>query len=658
MKQERFWCTNPAAATARCKAEQPNEVAHTLETARQVCENTFLFTRHWDMERCTQPVVFEKEIDWNYQLNGDQEWLFQLNRHGFLVDLAKAFLYTGEQAYVDCFVRIVTDWIARAPLTEDSENAGTWRSLEAGLRCANWLRSMALLQEALPQSVADAMCESLQVHGDYLVRKSGDFQILSNWGVLQDEGLFLLGLAFEREDWRDLAIRRLCINMHWQVMDDGSHWEQSPMYHGEVLHCFLQVAAVARHCGVALPQEYTDGVHKMCTALAYWTMPGGVLPCQSDTDAIDARDLIAKGAILFADAELKAFAGGCLYEENIWDFDAAALDAYRALSTDVSFGSTALPDSGNYVMRTSASDTANALRFHSGCLGSGHGHADLLHVDLRAYGEDILVDCGRYTYVNTEERLRLKSVFAHNTMVVDGVPYTKPLDTWGYEALAQPLPCTHKFTQFADCVCGAHVGYLEQGGGVLVQRKALFLKPDVTVLFDVFYTQPNAQHTYAQYFHFAHTGKTTCLPEGSGVHFAGERAQAKVVTLSGGACTLSACDLSPRYNELAASQRFAVETTATGFSALVTVIATTPVSETLDLHAQLSPITMLRSKKTLPDSKAQGVVITLNGRSYTVIVCHGESISEVDMLCCNGNTGYGKMLVFGPETPQGICLAW
>lgn len=40
------------------------------------------------------------------------------------------------------------------------------------------------------------------------------------------------------------------------------------------------------------------------------------------------------------------------------------------------------------------------IHFRAGSLGGGHGHADLLHVDVYHGGEAVLTDAGRGTYVD------------------------------------------------------------------------------------------------------------------------------------------------------------------------------------------------------------------------------------------------------------------
>lgn len=98
--------------------------------------------------------------------------------------------------------------------------------------------------------------------------------------------------------------------------------------------------------------------------------------------------------------------------------------------------SDALPDSGNYMLRSGLGADAVNLRFHCGSMGSGHGHADTLHVSLNADGEDILVDAGRYTYVDSPLRLSLKSPAGHNVTLLDGQPFTECTATWEYDRIA------------------------------------------------------------------------------------------------------------------------------------------------------------------------------------------------------------------------------
>ena len=104
---------------------------------------------------------------------------------------------------------------------------------------------------------------------------------------MQDHGLYLLGLHLNREDWCTLATARIAQNLHLSVFADGSHWEQSPLYHCEVLQCVLDVLWAAKQNNRTLPAEIGEKAHAMCRALRIWLKPNGHLLLQSDSDDVD-----------------------------------------------------------------------------------------------------------------------------------------------------------------------------------------------------------------------------------------------------------------------------------------------------------------------------------------------------------------------------------
>ena len=134
---QNFWCKNPQVAAEAVRCRWPKSAEHTIFIADEICRGRYLFQDHWEMEPTHTAVDFGAEIagiDWAAVPFGDPEWLYAMNRHTSLVNLAKAWLYTGDDHYARQFAALLDDWIARVPLTEESA-ANTWRSLETGLRC-------------------------------------------------------------------------------------------------------------------------------------------------------------------------------------------------------------------------------------------------------------------------------------------------------------------------------------------------------------------------------------------------------------------------------------------------------------------------------------------------------------------------------------------
>ena len=289
-----------ADAAAAVRQQCPQAAADALARAGEICEHTFLFRDHWEMEPTREPVHFDGPVVWDAVPAGDPEWIYALNRHTIFVNLGKAWQYTGQARYLDAFVSLLEDWLDRVPRTPASENT-TWRALEAGLRPENWLRALALFGPAVPEALRSRIDRSLALHGDYLAEAHGPFQRLSNWGAIQSHGLFLIGLWLGRADWQELALGRLAENLRHAVLPDGVQWEQSPMYHCEVLHAALDTLLLAQRNGVPVPPALPEKALAMCRALAVWAAPDRTILPQGDSDVIDAGDLLAAGALLFRD---------------------------------------------------------------------------------------------------------------------------------------------------------------------------------------------------------------------------------------------------------------------------------------------------------------------------------------------------------------------
>ena len=93
------------------------------------------------MERTYEPVIFDKEIVWDYKPGDDPEFIFQFNRHRFFICLGQAYAMTGDENYAKAFVSQMTDWTEKQPLTPESRST-TWRTIEAGLRGEYWCKAI------------------------------------------------------------------------------------------------------------------------------------------------------------------------------------------------------------------------------------------------------------------------------------------------------------------------------------------------------------------------------------------------------------------------------------------------------------------------------------------------------------------------------------
>lgn len=672
-KQGTMFMDDPAAIADYCMREWPGECSHILRVADQVCRSSFLFDLKQDLERTWEPVEFpEGRIDWGYMPGDDKEFIFQFNRHRFFICLGQAYQMTGDEKYAGTFVNLLMDWIGTQTLTPETENT-TWRILEAGFRGEFWVKAIWYFKDsqALTDQVMDAFYKCLIQHAEYIIRMHSPYRYISNWGVIENHGLFEIGVAMPddalRKRYVDTALSHLEMEARIQIMGDGVQWEQSPSYHNEVLHCYEDVLVLAQRNHIHVPESIRSAVRKMAYANLAWKKPDHRQFLMGDSDDGDIRDTISAAAWLFHDPVLKFGASPCLEYDMAWDLGIRAAKEYRDMETAMpEFQSAALEDSGNYYLRDGWGEEGNLLHFHCGTMGAGHGHSDQLHVDLVIGGEDVLTDAGRFTYVPGPDRFAFKDPTAHNTITVDNRFFTVCRDSWECSKLCAPVKRQHRFTEQYELVQGAHLGYMDREDAVAVNRRIIHIKPDIYIVTDELYT--GGSHEYRQYWHFSEKGRVTLRAAdkrgqgrtaadtaetgaGTGPSLEAEFWTSHTRALfsflgSGLEAEKGASRIARDYNRAVDRDCITVKADRKGFSSLLTVIQGGPGDGYRPCEVEKVPVKSALKGITYPDSMAEAVRLKGNGRDYVAVICHQEVNSPTDMVEAEGCMGFGTIIVF------------
>jgi hypothetical protein len=162
------WSGDVAETAGLCKRLFPETSGEHIKRADGICGNIFYFRDHWEMEKQPEPVIFKDGIDWRHRPTADPESTYVFNRHSFLVTLAKAYALTADTVYAKHYARLITDFIDNCPLTEETKLTA-WRSIEAGLRCENWLKSLQIVKNSLDEETLAKIDRSLREHASYLI---------------------------------------------------------------------------------------------------------------------------------------------------------------------------------------------------------------------------------------------------------------------------------------------------------------------------------------------------------------------------------------------------------------------------------------------------------------------------------------------------------
>ncbi|MCH1940419.1 alginate lyase family protein [Holdemania massiliensis] len=435
-----------------------------MQRGKELCAHTFVFDHPWDMERCLTPHTLEI-MNWNQVFNEDEEWTFMLNRMDYWSVLAKAALISQDTRYLDQAKDFLLDWIAQHPHIEYSLST---RTLDTGIRIVNMLECAMLLEvsEKLTEEELRQILDSVDQQMTYLKANYIEKYTLSNWGSIQTCGLIvccaMMGKDPETDEIYRWALDELETQVQIQIGEDGMLWEQSTMYHVEVLNNLLRVLEYAQFYPIPLSSQIKDKVHAMVHALMHMMMPDHQIETFGDSDRVNAEDVMNRGAVLFDDPQLRAMGN------DVGDSDLlvnGGMPAWRKLQTMPKQTPTQLlyagADCGIVVRRSDFGPEAEWMMVLNGELGSGHGHSDNLHYSLVHRGVPFVIDPGRFTYREDHPvRVELKGMSAHNTVVLDDQPGSVPDSSWTYQKFLRPLATVVRDTPQA----------LYWEGGVLTQQ--------------------------------------------------------------------------------------------------------------------------------------------------------------------------------------------
>ncbi len=599
-----------------------------IKTAEESVAQRFLFNQRWDMEKTTEPVIFSDEIDFLYQPGDDPEWVFAFNRLKHFISLGQAYHLNGNKAYVSAFVKQCKRWIETMRETEKNEKA--WRTIETGIRLDTLSRAYLLFRGCEEFKEIEALfIKSIEEHASSIIKRSwNSYHLMSNWGVLSNHGLYMASVVFDRKDWEKEALYRLSKELENEVYDDGVQWEQSPMYHNEVLRDYLDIVYFSKFGTIPLEPWFVEKVHKMSLANLAWIKPNGTEPMMGDSDDIDMRDLITESALIFNDSSLKAIGYEELDFETSFIMGIDGVNAYKKLpAVPAKKLGYHLLESGNCIDRTSWSSDADYLRFHCGTLGAGHGHADQTHFSFVRKGKDFLVDAGRFTYVKGPNRFMFKNNYAHNVAVVDKHSLYPEKDSWECFSLDRAVNTRSSFKDNYTVFEGGHLGYYRDG--VFANRRVIWLKEaELLICVDEFYSK--GYHSYESLFHFA---------EGIEVK------DVNVKTLAKSKIDLKVKTgyISRHYNRKVENEALVVETKNEGFTSLWTIF---DLRNEADIKTELVPVKSNFKGITFDDSQIEALEIIGRDRHFVVVVAHEEFATPTDTFCATGCTGFGNLVIF------------
>lgn len=391
-------------------------------------------------------------LSWNDPTK-EKLWLYNLH---YFDDLNSNDYVKREQIHFN----FINKWILENPACVGNG----WEPYPLSLRLVNWVKWFSK-QENVEQKYLSSMLQQANALSQQL-----EYHILGNHLFANAKALTFVGCYITNghaEQYLDLGLKLLDREIPEQFLEDGAHFELSPMYHEILLWDLLELIALAN----------TSQNEKLMQRLPYWQKVA--------TKALDWLK-----CMIHPDGEVSFFndsaIGIAAKPQQIFDYAQSiglnVIDTLPNLIINKQSGYSRI-SSPDYTLII---DHANVGPDYL----PGHAHADTLSFELSVGNERVFVNSGTSLYGVSKERLRQRKTGAHNTVVVDDEDSS---EVWsGFRVARRAYAKLLDVSKSANEVClrAQHDGYKRLQGkvthsrGITANNNEIQIKDDLTGQFN------------------------------------------------------------------------------------------------------------------------------------------------------------------------------
>ena len=322
---------------------------------------------------------FSEGIDWEFDGYG-KLWTYHLNYFDYLLDEScsqdEAFRLMHEYRHSEPGLRV-----GKMPYP-------------VSLRIFNWVKVMIRFGRFDAQDLGFLRCDLAQLYSNV------EYHVLGNHLLENALALVFGGMAVNEKRYLDKGMAILNKQLKVQLLDDGGHFERSPMYQQILLERMLDCINLSENMddGQKLRILLEPFVLKMFHWLVRMTFSNGDIAMVNDAThgmSMTTRQLLDYGLQL--GFQLSSRSPQMLGS------------GYRRY------------DRGSFECIVDSGDVGPDYLL-------AHAHSDTLSFCLYVDGSPLVLDTGTSTYQSDAIRQRERSTSAHNTVCIDG---REQSDAWG-----------------------------------------------------------------------------------------------------------------------------------------------------------------------------------------------------------------------------------
>ena len=387
---------------------------------------------------------FEKSIDWNYAIFG-KLWTYNLNYFDYLHQ---------ETMTKEIGLHLMHDYIMQIEKSLDGMEA-----FPLSLRGMNWIKFLSYHKVNEP-TIDDSLYAQYGV-----LMQNIEYHLLGNH--LLENGFSLLFGAYYFKDERlyKKAVEILSKELDEQILEDGAHFELSPMYHQIMFFRVLDCINLLQHNSWqenTLLMVLEDKASLMLGWLSHMTYTQGEIALFNDS----ANKIAPTSNELFTYAHRLGIQSKD-YPLGVSGYRKIKMHSYECIVDVGNIGPDYIP---------------------------GHAHSDTFNFELYVAGKPFIVDTGISTYESNEKRTRERSTKAHNTVMLNG---TEQTEVWGGFRVAARAKIV-ELVEKKEYISAIHDGYKKKFN-TLHQREFFFSENNIRIV-DTLHT--DMLHTAVARVHF------------------------------------------------------------------------------------------------------------------------------------------------------------
>ncbi|WP_223898149.1 alginate lyase family protein [Sulfurovum sp. TSL1] len=374
-----------------------------------------------------QSFTFKKNIDWNFTLYG-KLWTYNLNYFDYLHQ---------EETSKDDGLRLIYDFIEQSDKVIDGLEA-----FPISLRGINWIKFL-VKYKIDDTKINDSLYAQYQILMDNI-----EYHLLGNHLLENGFSLLFSAYYFQDERFYDKAKKILIYELEEQILDDGAHFELSPMYHQIMLFRVLDCINLIKNNNWKnheLLQLFMNKAEIMLGWLNAITYKNGCIPLLNDSSNKIAP---TTNELNHYASQLKVKIKNIKLQES--GYRMVSNNRYECIIDVGNIGPDYIP---------------------------GHAHADTFNFELYIDKTPFIVDIGVSTYETNNRRLFERSTVSHNTVEIAGCSQS---EVWGGFRVAERAFIT-QLDERDNRVRAMHNGY-EKRLNALHEREFIFENNSINII--------------------------------------------------------------------------------------------------------------------------------------------------------------------------------